>query len=99
MSDSDRTPSMSGGKRAASPTTAAADMPAQRRRLSATDAAAADPPAAVRPPLSAAQRCAADALTLVFGFIDLKELAGAARTCKAWLAAAAHLRLLSERVA
>jgi hypothetical protein len=52
-------------------------------------AAAADPPSTVRSPLSAAQRCAADALVLVFGFMDLKELAGTARACKAWLAAAA----------
>jgi hypothetical protein len=53
------------------------------------EAATADPPAATLSPLSAAQRCAADTLTIVFGFAELKEMARAARTCKAWLAAAA----------
>jgi hypothetical protein len=62
-------------------------MPAQRMRLA--DAAAADPPAATLSPLSAAQRCAADTLTLVFGFVELEEFVPAARTCKAWLVAAA----------
>ena len=58
-------------------------------RLAATAAAPAAPPATVRPPLSAAQRCADDTLTLVFAFVGLKELARAARTCRAWLATTA----------
>lgn len=89
MSDSDRPFSLSGSKRAASPTTADVEMTAQRMRLASADAAAADPPAATLSLLSAAQRCATDTLTLVFGFVELEELAPAARTCKAWSAAAA----------
>ena len=87
MSAQNRTPSVSGSKRAASPTNAATEMPAQRMRLS--EAAAANPLAAVRPRLSPAQRCAADALTLVFGFIEMKELVHAALTCREWYSAAA----------
>ena len=89
MSALDRATSLSGTKRAASATNAVAQTPAQRMRLSATAAAAANPLAAVRPRLSPAQSCAADTLTLVFGFVELKEMTRAARTCKAWLATAA----------
>ena len=80
---------MSGNKRAASPTNAAEGVPAQRMRLAATEAAPADQPSDVRPLLSAAQRCAADSLALLFGFVGLKELARAVQTCRAWLATAA----------
>jgi len=83
---------MSGSKRPASPTTAAAEVPAQRMRLSAAGAVAADPPAAVRPPLSPAQRCATDTVTLAFEFFAFQELIGAARTCRAWLAAAVKVK-------
>ena len=79
---------MSCGKCADSSANAAEEASAQRMRLNSS-AAAADPPSAVRPPLSAAQSCADDPLTLAFGFIELKELAHAGRTCRAWLAAAA----------
>ena len=83
---------MSGSKRPASRTTAAAEVPAQRMRLSAAGAVAADPPAAVRPPLSPAQRCATDTVTLAFEFFAFQELIGAARTCRAWLAAAVKVK-------
>ena len=99
MSGSERLSSLSGSKRAASPTNATAETAAQRMRLS--EAAAANPPAAVRSPPSAAQRCADDTLALVFGLIKFEELVSAARTCKAWLAASAkgQPRGLTQRFA
>ena len=82
MSRSHLPSSLSGSKRAISPTTGALEEAAQRPRLS-------DPPAAVRPLLSPAQSCATDTITLVFGFSKFDELVFAAQTCRAWLAAAA----------
>jgi hypothetical protein len=91
MSGSDHPSSPSGNKRHACPETAAAEALVQQLWLN-TSAEAANPPAVVPPPPSAAQRCAADALTLVFEFIEFEELVYATRSCPTWRSAAAKER-------